>query len=246
MNWVVICEPFKLIYRPVPKCASTTLMNLLGELGGCGSSLRPRAALPTLRGGASPGPEGTYLVRCDDNGLVDLARRRTGYVWFSVVRDPYARVVSNYHNKLNRYAKRFDLGAYLCGYIGQALCGPAAWKDRHDRTRRMQGRISFDRFVRGLQRHGVGWDPHFTLQTEVLRVEAIHYHHIVKMERLTAALREMFAQAGLGAAGEAAVARLAWLNQSGAAKAPDLWTPATRSIVADIYRRDFEALGYPT
>jgi hypothetical protein len=65
------------------------------------------------------------------------------------------------------------------------------------------------------------------------------------MEHLTDGLGEMFAHAGVGEAGKAAVTRLAWLNRSGGGKAQNLWTPATRSIVADLYRCDFEALGYP-
>jgi len=163
-----------------------------------------------------------------------------------VARDPYTRVASNYHNKINRYAKRFDLCAYLCSYLGQALGGTTAWRSRGDRIRRMRAGISFDRFVRGLQRHGVAWDEHFRLQTQVLRVEDVSYHKIVRMEHLAAGLREVFACAGVGVAGETAIARLAWLNRSDTAKAPDLWTPAARAIVADIYRRDFETLGYPT
>lgn len=246
MNWLVICEPYRLIYRPVPKCASTTLFNLLGELGGFGPSSRPREALPTVRADDSPGRDATYVVRCDGEALIDFARRHADYFWFSVVRDPYARVASNYHNKLNRYAKRFALGAYLRGYAGQVLSGRAVWRGGHDRTRHMQTRIPFERFVRGLQRHGIGWDPHFIPQTEVLHIEDIRYHHLVKMERLTAGLREMLAQAKTGEAGEAAVARIAWLNPSGGGRAQNLWTPDTRAIVADLYRRDFETLGYPT
>jgi len=245
VDWLIICEPYKLIYRPVPKCASTTLINLLAELGGLGSSSRPRSALPRVRAGKVPGPDATCTVRCDGKELVDFARRYTDYFWFSVVRDPYARVASNYHNKLNRYAKRFALGAYLRGYVGQVLNGRAVWKGGYDRTRRMQARIPFERFVRGLQRHGIGWDPHFVPQTKVLYVGDVRYHYLVKMECLTDALGEMFAQAGVGEAGKAAVARLAWLNRSGGGKAQNLWTPATRSIVADLYRCDFEALGYP-
>jgi hypothetical protein len=240
----IICQPYKLVYRPVPKCASTTLFKLLGELGGCGPSPRPRDALPIVSGRAPSGRGGSYVLRCPEDALADLARRCAEYVWFSVVRDPYARVVSNYHNKLNRYAKRFAPGVYLSSYVCQALHGRAPWKDNSQRNGYMRARIPFDQFVRGLQRRGIGWDPYFRLQTEVLRVDKVRYHYLVKMEHLAAGLGEVFAQAGAGPAGEDVIARLGWLNRSSAAETPDLWTPATRAIVADLYRADFEALGY--
>jgi hypothetical protein len=81
------------------------------------------------------------------------------------------------------------------------------------------------------------------LQTQYLRVDQIHYHHLVKMEQLVDGLRAVLVHAGNRETGDAPIARLGWLNRS-AADAHDPWTSSTREIVATTYRRDFELLGY--
>ena len=241
---VLVCEPYRLVYRPLPKCASTTLFTLFADLGGNRTSSQHRDNLPVVHGVASPGRGGSYVVKCQDASIGDLMRRYEGYTWFSVVRDPYSRVVSNYFNKLNRYARRFEPRVYLQGYLDQLLSGPAAWKSVEARLSRIQSRISFERFVQGLRRYGVGWDIHVDLQTRFLRVDQIHYDHLVKMESLTDGLKAVLEQAENRDAGGAVIARLGWLNRSTAAEAHDPWTSSTRDIVAATYRRDFEWLGY--
>jgi hypothetical protein len=240
----LVCEPYRLIYRPLPKCASTTLFTLFADLGGNRTSSQQRDNLPVVHGVGSPGRGGSYVVKCRDAAVRDLMRRYDGYTWFSVVRDPYSRVVSNYFNKLNRYARRFEPRVYLRGYLDQVLAGPAAWKNVESRLRRIQSRIPFERFVQGLRRYGVGWDIHVDLQTRYLRVDEIRYHHLVKMEHLTDGLRAVLVLAGHRDSSDAAIDRLGWLNRSSAAEASDTWTPATRAIVAATYRRDFDLLGY--
>jgi len=240
----LVCEPYRLIYRPLPKCASTTLFTLFADLGGNRVSSRHRDNLPVLRRKVSPGRGGSYVVKCRDADVSDLIRRYDGYTRFSVVRDPYARVVSNYFNKLNRYAKRFEPRVYLQGYFDQFFGGRKAGTGVEARLRHIQSRIPFDRFVDGLRRHGVGWDIHTDLQTRYLRVDRIRYHHLVKMEHLVDGLRAVLVQAGHQEAGDAVIARLGWLNRSAAADTHDPWTPTTREIVAATYRRDFELLGY--
>lgn len=241
---LVVCEPLKLIYRPLPKCATTTLFALLGRLGGAGPASCPRDALPTVSPALAPGHGGSYIVRADDQALAELMHRCADYVWFSVVRNPYARVASNYHNKINRFARRFQPGLYFWTCASHALRGPVAWRDDGARLRRIQASIPFERFVHGLREHGVDWDPHFRLQSKLLQLHRLHYHQLVKMEDLAGGLREVFVQAGAAEAGETAIAGLGWLNRSGATTAAELWTPATRAVAADVYRPDFAALGY--
>ena len=240
----LVCEPCRLVYRPLPKCASTTLFTLFADLGGNRTSSRDRDNLPVVHGVASPGRGGSYVVKCRDEEIGDLMRRYDGYTWFSVVRDPYSRVVSNYCNKLNRYARRFEPRVYLRAYLDQLLSGPAAWQSVEARLQRIRSWISFERFVQGLRRHGVGWDIHVDLQTRFLRFDQIHYHHLVKMESLVDGLRAVLEQAGNRFASDVVVARLGWLNRSTAAEAHDPWTSSTREIMAATYRRDFDRLGY--
>ena len=240
----VVCERHRLVYRPLAKCASTTVIDFLGDLGGHGQKRDRRSFLPLRSGDVVPGSGDTYEIRCPADMLADLVERYAGYVWFSVVREPYGRVTSNYFNKLNRYAKQFEPQVYFATYLRQLLAGRAVWRQGHeeDRAARMRTRISFSRFVTGLRNHGIDWDDHVTLQTDLLRGDLVPYHRLIRMENLAAGLREVVAEAGATAALEG----LKRLNQSSASSAVDRiqWTPECRRIVADLYRSDFDELGY--
>jgi hypothetical protein len=69
----LVCEPYRLIYRPLPKCASTTLFTLFADLGGNRTSSQQRDNLPVVRGVVSPGRGGSYVVKCPDGSVDDLA-----------------------------------------------------------------------------------------------------------------------------------------------------------------------------
>jgi hypothetical protein len=242
----VVCERHRLIYRPLAKCASTTVIDFLGDLGGHGQKRDRRSFLPIRSGDVGPGSGETYEIRCAAPSLAALIERYADYVWFSVVREPYGRVTSNYFNKLNRYARRFEPQVYFATYLRQLLAGRAVWRQGHeeDRAARMRTRISFPRFVTGLRDHGIDWDDHVTLQTDLLRGDLVPYHRLIRMENLREGLRDVFSHAGVTAS--AALEGLKRLNPSSAGPVVDgdLWTPECREIVADLYCRDFEKLGY--
>lgn len=240
----IVCEPLRVIYRPLPKCASTTLFRLLGEVGGVRLVDGVRDSLPRREAEVGPGAGGAYVVACEADETAALRRRYEGYVWFTVVRDPYDRVVSNYRNKLNQYARRFEPRVYMGSYVAQAFSGPACWASQAHRIGWMGRRIPFPRFVESLRRHGTGWDTHVKPQVVHLRPDQVGYDRIVHMEALAAGLLEVFAASAGRAAAEAAVARLGRLNASAAEGRADPWTPALRRIAADAYRGDFERLGY--
>ena len=244
----VVCERHRLIYRPLAKCASTTVIDFLGDLGGYGERRDRRSFLPRRSGEAVPGGGGTYEIHCSADMLAGLVERYADYVWFSVVREPYGRVTSNYFNKLNRYARRFEPRVYYAAYVRQLLAGRAVWRQGHERDRaaRLRADISFPRFVAALQDRGIDWDIHFALQTDLLRGDVVPYRRLIRMENLAVGLREVVAEAGATAAATTALEGLKRLNSSSATRAADrdLWTPECRRIVADLYRRDFDGLGY--
>lgn len=244
----VVCEQHRLIYRPLQKCASTTVIDFIGDLVGYGDRRGRRDFIPFMAADVSPGRGRTYAVKCPTAALPGFVERYAGYLWFSVVREPYARLKSNYFNKLNRYARQFDPTVYLLAYVRQVLAGRAVWRSGYegDRAACMQARIPFARFVSGLREHGIAWDSHFAAQTDLLQTGVIPYHRLVRMEHLADGLRDVIADAGATAAAAPVLDGLKRLNRSAAGTADDdrVWTPATRQIAADLYRRDFEALGY--
>lgn len=245
---LVVCERHRLIYRPLPKCASTTVIDFLGDLGGHELPRDGRDFLPFVDDDCRPGRGGTYAVKCRAANLPAFVERYAGYVWFSVVREPYARLKSNYFNKLNRYARKFETPVYLLAYVRQLLRGQSLFRVGHeaDRGACMQACIPFPRFVAGLERHGVAWDSHFASQVDLLRMDIIPYRHLVRMEHLAAGLRDVVDDVGAARAALPTLDSLKRLNQSRAAAVadPDVWTAESRRIAADLYRRDFETLGY--
>lgn len=245
---LVVCERYRLIYRPLPKCGSTTVIDFLGDLGGYGEPRDGRDFLPLVADTGGPGRGSIYAVKCRATELPGFVARYAGYLWFSVVREPYGRLKSNYFNKLNRYARKFEPAVYLIAYGRQLLAGRAIWRAGHeaDRAARLQESIPFPRFVSGLEHHGIAWDPHFAPQAELLRTDVIPYRHLVRLEHLRAGLRDVFDEAGAGAAARPGLDALKQLNRSSAGTAPDpdIWTADVRRIVADLYRRDFETLDY--
>jgi hypothetical protein len=246
---LVVCEQHRLIYRPLQKCASTTVINFIGDLAGHGDRRAGRDFLPFAAAAeATPGQGGTYAVKVPSAAIAAFVERYAGYVWFSVIREPYGRLKSNYFNKLNRYARRFEPLVYLRAYLRVAAAGRAFWRPGHeaDRAASMQARISFPRFVAGLERHGIAWDVHFATQADLLRTDVIPYRRLVRMEELADGLRAVVADAGATAAAAPALESLRRLNRSSAGSAADreLWTDATRRMAADLYRRDFATLGY--
>ncbi|MFM8292580.1 MAG: sulfotransferase family 2 domain-containing protein [Planctomycetia bacterium] len=246
---LVVCERHRLIYRPLQKCASTTVINFIGDLAGHADRREGRDFLPFAAAvEATPGQGGTYAVKVPAASIAAFVERYAGYLWFSVIREPYGRLKSNYFNKLNRYARRCEPTVYLRAYLRLAAAGRAFWRQGHEarRTASMQARISFPQFVAGLQRYGIDWDWHYAAQADLLRTDVIPYHRLVRMEELAAGLREVVADAGAASAAAPALEALPRLNRSsaGAAADADLWTDATRRIAAGLYHRDFATLGY--
>jgi hypothetical protein len=240
----VVCEPSRLVYAPLPKCASTTMIAFLTRLGSSRERSNPRDCPRRPAAGLTPGQGGTYQVVCPSDLLPGFADRFRGFTWFSVVREPFSRVESNYHNKLNRFARRFHPLTYLRSYAGPLNDDSPDRRWQDVRIRRMQRTIGFDQFVLGLERHGIDWDLHYRPQSRMLRLERLRFDHLIRMERLADGLRDMFASQGAPADASSEVERLSRLNPSRAGDGKMAWTPRLRAIVEELYREDFEALGY--
>lgn len=239
---LVVCEPWRLVYAPLPKCASTTMINLLMDLAGMPPRRGPRDCPRKVAADVGRRATGTYEVLLEQAEIAAVVRRLGAYTWFSVVRDPFSRVESNYHNKLNRYARRYQPLAYLASYATPVRPGTStdAWQAARIRT--MQSLIPFERFVHGLDRHGIDWDPHFAPQADVLELDRVRFDRLIDMERLPDGLEALFRERGGLPAIRAALEGMRRFNASRSADARSLWTPHLRAIIRDLYRVDFERI----
>jgi hypothetical protein len=150
------------------------------------------------------------------------ARYFRRYFRFGFVRNPWDRVVS----------------AYEFAHAG----GTEFVKPIHDPAYAGDDFASFDRFVAGwltrvpLETADVVFQPQWTFLCD--RDGTLLVDHVGRTERLTDALRPV--EAALGVAIEPAR-----LNRTERRLGyADYYTPETRDIVADIYRRDIEMFGY--
>lgn len=66
-----------------------------------------------------------------------------------MIRDPFDRTVSNYRNKLNRFARRFTPAVYAASYVGPLVARPHSLASAA-RIRWLQRHIPFDAFVERL------------------------------------------------------------------------------------------------
>lgn len=222
------------------------MYGLLARLGGVvpGPGSNPRRLLPLVGGVTEPGRGGSYEVICPFDDVADmLAEAYRGYTVFSVIRDPFDRTLSNYHNKLNRFARRFAPAVYFSGYLGPIFAGrsPVVFEQR---IRWMQRAISFDRFVEVIAEQGVEWDIHFDLQVRLLGCDRISYDRLIPLESLAVGLQALFTGRGCLAAITPSIRDLGRLNASGRRASDEAWTTRTRSLVADAYDADFQRLGY--
>lgn len=243
---LVICEPCRLIYRPLPKCASTTMYSLLATLGAAGTggpTGNPRRTLALIRGEPTPGRGGSYEAAVPRDAIARLLRRYEGYRAFSVIRDPFDRTVSNYHNKLNRFARRFAPSLYAASYVAPLASRPHTLTGA-GRIRWLQRRISFDAFVERLGEAGVAWDIHFRPQVHLLALDEVPYDRLIPMESLVTGLRELLADRGGSGLVREALGNLGRWNSSSGPRGRDPWTSRTRSIIGSIYAADLDRLGY--
>ena len=174
---------------------------------------------------------------------IDLKTKHPEYKWFTIVRDPYRRSLSNYFNKINRFARLYRRDAYIWGKVQQFLDGPKAWKTSLSARESMKKQISFEEMLLELRKHGIRIDTHFMLQTEHCRFGKIEYDKIMRMEELAEALPKFFESVN------ADTTNLNLRKENGTFYTndyKDYYTPLAKEIVEELYASDFEKLGYPT
>ena len=187
---------------------------------------------------------GLDRLRLKPAALPAFVAQNAGAFWFSVVRHPYARAISNYYNKLSRYTQRFEPAIYWRGKLRQILEGPGAWSAHTRGIRHMQRMLDFERFIEGLARNGVDFDIHFRPQSRQLHVDEIPFDEVLKLKDYESGMRRVLDAVGIGEPeGVLAVSRpLNASSYEGAERT--LLTPRSRELLHRIYRTDFDTFGY--
>jgi hypothetical protein len=236
----IVHHPRRLVYAELPKCASTTMHRLFLDVSGIHDNVEPHYGIWREPLAAARRAAGLEAADVADDALDAFVRRHRGYRFFTVVRNPYGRCLSGYGQQVRRYAKRFrrlDFArAKLTKLLSRRLPGDEANPHRVV-TATLKHTISFAEFLEGLRRHGTGFDPHFDLQSRVIRLGRIPYDSLVHMEDLAAGLRDLFP-------GADDLARIPACNVTRSGEAVDQLAPDTRRAIHELYEPDFSSLGY--
>jgi hypothetical protein len=242
---LIVSNRYRLATVLVAKCASTTLISLFARLHDLPVGTRDRRALNPTYGSNGKVDRRPPLIALPHGRIVEAQQVFGDYAWFAVVRDPYGRLLSNYHNKINRFCATFRKDLYLRYKLVQLFQGPSGWRDVRRAMPYLNSRVSYHDFVATLQRGGVDWDPHFMLQADILRLGQVEYARLLRLESLQDELMPFLRQADVPAARLAELGNAGRLNASGGEQMGG--TPeelAERPAVHELYREDFTRLGY--
>lgn len=213
----VVSRRWRYVYVRVPKAANTAVLRTLLE------------RLPEP--GLDPADIDRAKVRSVHFRDLRAGELRTvaGYLSFTVVRDPYVRLLSAYLDK-------FRPGHKYVGRFGALVAA-------HDR-----GRISFRGFCRWLAAGGEAVNAHWMRQTRLAgAVERLDF--VGRVETLEADMGRLLAR--ISGAPEAAsgiapgVARAGPPPTGAAARLAEHYDAECRQIVAEVYAADFARFGYP-
>lgn len=154
-----------------------------------------------------------------------------GVFKFCVVRDPYARLVSCYRDKLEQPSSRRTFKRMM----GDLGLPPHA-------------RITFCDFVHAIAKlHHSQMNAHFRPQVFNTFMDLIPYDEIVRFDEFRTRLPELIARLYPETAGNPAASIISRKRNERTAEVEvdRYYTPELRRLVERIYRLDFEMLGFP-
>ncbi|SHK16449.1 Sulfotransferase family protein [Shimia gijangensis] len=242
---ILLSKELELAYIKVPKNASTTMTSAFFHLAGVDADVDQPLNLfhdPAFKSQFdSIGLEWHQIT-----GPADLERffeSYSSYLWTASVRDPVGRLVSAYFNKLNRYTKRFAKGVFCYGKAMQAIGGPKAWDNNRLAIEAMRRKLSLDDLVKGLVRNGIDFDMHFRPQSDFIRPDIIRLDKVIRVEHLEADFRSLAASVR---STEPDMWTLPTLNSTTLEKGRSSIevTPQAKQGIYEIYRSDYDILGY--
>ncbi len=241
---ILVYHPAKLIAVGLPKCGSSTLVEVFLRLSGFDPKPRRiRSMAVKSRNNAQLARAGLEFLQAYPQDIVPTLAANHGYRVFSVVRDPTSRIYSAYFNKLNRYTKQHRFDLYLRGQLKRLLSGPEGWRRVEIGNISVHSRLSFGQFLSELERLGPGIDPHFDLQVRLLDLENVQYNQLLDLRDLATGLPKLLADFGVS---ETELLRLPEIPQANLRKArvrsPDLAEPENLARIERIYADDLAQL----
>lgn len=244
-RFLIVSNKYRLASVLVPKCASTTVISLFAALHDLPTSVSEKRDLSRLPRAMEGLDRDSDIVLYENARMVEVRQALADYAWFSVVRNPYGRLMSNYNNKINRFCANFRRDLYLRYKVVQALSGPKAWSDVRVAMPYMRSRVSYREFVGTLSKHGVDWDRHYRKQSDLLRLDEMDYTKLLRLESFHGELGVFLRDVGVPEDRIAKFCASRRLNGSDGKRMDG--TPeeiAERPAVYDLYRDDFERFGY--
>lgn len=201
MRCVAVYPRLRIAYNRIKKNANSTTVVLLRELeAGCVENER-EAKLHSLHLEKMP---------------VSIAAIVSQWTFFTIVRNPYTRVLSAFFNKFEKEAYRRQFGDFELSAAG------------------------FHRFVYWLRDGALVEDPHWDLQVKLLFMPLAAFDTVIRFEDYAEQLRRFLGERGVPSA---SVPRA---NPRGDTQLAACYTPEVARIVAGLYERDFDELGYPS
>lgn len=212
---VAVFPRLGLVYNRIRKSANTTMSAFLAELEYGAISSDPTVVKRSIR-------------HPYDLGWSD-AKRIPDYYSLLVVREPYARILSAWLNKLEGPAP-----AHFRRFPGYGLSGPEG----------------FEAFVRWLDNGGLRAKRHWTPQADLLMQPVEKFSRIARVENLPHDIAGCLRDLGLDPSPasrldsphkvEAGTAKIT----KAADRLSAYYTDTSREIVGRLYRMDFEMFGY--
>ena len=233
--------PAKLVIVTVPKSGSTTLIAAFLMLVGVVKE-NPRQFLRSPESITLFQQHGLEIKPMSASDIKRLQEEFRDFYFVTVMRDPAQRLLSGYLNKINRYCKRFALPIYLWGRLRQLFSNPSLWGDINCCNRYMRQFLSFEAFVAGLERHGIGWDSHFALQTEASAAGLINFQEVIHLEALDSALADLLARRGVERKILEPLKDMPHLNVTDDDDRQSLLTDSMKKRIASLYKRDYDFL----
>jgi len=160
-------------------------------------------------------------------GLFDVALSELGrlaqYHYFIVIRDPYSRVLSAFLDKFRHEEFWSSYGDFPLDPDG------------------------FDSFLAWLKAGGLNKDPHWDLQIKLMVWPLEKYDTVIRFENFAAEMHALFESRNIQISAELLEDVLPsdhGKKTSAADQLDRFYTPARRQLVAELFRDDFDALGY--